>query len=303
MAAVPGFEQQLAQLKAVGPNLPDLLQALQVERRSLVAILGALSPDDWERETPCPGWNVHDLVLHLLGDDFVVLSILRDGHAAPLPSESHEALAGMIDQLNADWIRAAGGRLSPRMLRGLLVWAGEETHRFFAGVEFDAPSPMGVSWAGEPPSPHGLEVAREYTERWLHQQQLRQAVGHGPLADPVLTRVLLQSLAHCLPPAYSSEDASGGTTVKLDISDFPTLSFGLRFAEPGWRLVRGADISEADCHITAPAEPLWRAWSTNGDPAALREAAVVTGRAPHLAEPVWRARAIISSHPHPVLDS
>ena len=294
---VPGFEQQVEHIKAVGPNLPDLLQALQVERRSLLAILGSLTPEDWVRETPCPGWTVHDLVLHLLGDDFVVLSILRDGHTAPLPAESDESLAGMIDQLNGDWIRAAGGRLSPRMLRGLLVWAGEETHRFFAGVDFEAPSPMGVSWAGHPPSPHGLEVAREYTERWLHQQQLRQAVGHGPLADPVLTRVLLQSLAHCLPVAYSSVDGPAESTVKLAIADFPTLSFGLRFDASGWRLLRGGDISDADCSITAPGEPLWRAWSTNGDPATLREVAAVSGRAPQLAEPLWHARAIISSRP------
>lgn len=297
MAAVPRFEQQLEQIKTVGPNLPDLLQALQVERRSLLAILGALNQDDWERETPCPGWTVHDLVLHLLGDDFVVLSILRDGHTAPLPSEPHESLAGMIDQLNADWIRATAGRLSPRMLRGLLVWAGEETHKFFAGVEFDSPSAMGVSWAGESPSPHGLEVAREYTERWLHQQQLRQAVGHSSLADPVLTRVFLQSLAHCLPVAYAAANEAVGTTVKLDILEFPTLSFGLRLDAPGWRLVRGRDISEADCSIVAPAEPLWRAWTTNGDPAGLRGVAVVTGRVPQLAEPLLHARAIVSSRP------
>ena len=297
MARVPDFGQQIEQMRAVGPNLPDLLQALQVERRSLLAILGALAPEDWERETPCPGWTVHALVLHLLGDDFGVLSILRDGHTAPLPSESHESLAAMIDHLNGDWIRAAGGRLSPRMLRGLLAWSGEETHRFFAGVEFDAPSPMGVSWAGEPPSPHGLEVAREYTERWLHQQQLRQAVGRGPLADPVLTRVLVQSLAHCLPVAYASTDAPAGTTVKLDIVDFPTLSFGLRSDASGWCLVWGRDIADADCSITTPCEPLWRAWSTNGAPAVLRQAAVVTGREPQLAKPLWDARAIISSRP------
>jgi hypothetical protein len=85
--------------------------------------------------------------------------------------------------------------------------------------------------------------------------------------------------------------------VKLDIPDFPMLSLGLRFDAAGWRLVRGRDISEADCSIIAPGEPLWRAWSTNGDPAALREVTVVTGRAPQLAEPLWHARAIISSRP------
>lgn len=295
MSTVPDFEQQIEQIRAVGPNLPDLLQALRVERRSLLAILDSLTPDEWQQRTPCPGWTVHDLVLHLLGDDFGVLSILRDGHVAPLPSESAASLARAIDELNESWVRAASGRLSPRMLRGLLAWSGDETHVFFAAVPYDAPSAMGVSWAGTAPSPHVLEVAREYTERWLHQQQLREAVGRGTLADPILSRVLLQALAHCLPVAYAGTDAPDGAAVRLAITDFPTLSIGLRRDGAGWRIVPGRDIREPDCAIAAPGDPLWRAWTTNGTPAELRAHATVDGPTPELAEPLWHARAIISS--------
>ena len=292
---VPDFEQQTEQIRAVGPNLPDLLQALRVERRALLCVLDALGPDDWQRATPCPGWTVHDLVLHLLGDDLGVLSILRDGHAAPLPPEA--SLAEAIDALNAGWISATAGRFSPRILRDMLAWSGEETHRFFASEAWNAPSPMGVSWAGAGPSPHALEVAREYTERWLHQQQLRETLGCGFLRDPVLSRVLLHSLAHCLPVAYAGVDAPEGSTVRLGVTDFPTLSLALRRERRRWRLVPGGETGEPDCVVVAPGEPLWRAWTTNGTPADLRAAATVEGRAPELAEPLWEARAIISSLP------
>jgi uncharacterized protein (TIGR03083 family) len=303
----PNFEQQTDQIRAVGPNLPDLLQALRVERRALLSILDALATDDWQQGTPCPGWTVHDLVLHLLGDDFGALSILRDRHGAPLPAHSAVSLAEAIDELNPGglgvppettaWVRASAGRLSPRMLRGLLRWSGDETHHFFAAVAYDAPSAMGVSWAGAPPSPHVLEVARQYTERWLHQQQLREATSRGPLTDPILTRVLIQALVHCLPVAYADTPAPAGAAVRLEVTDFPTVRIGLRREEPGWRLVPGREVSDADCTIAAPAEPLWRAWTTNGTTADLRAAATVQGRAPELAEPFWPARAIISSQP------
>ncbi len=291
----PNFDQQIEQIRAVGPNLPDLLQALRVERRALLAILDALEPDDWRRGTPCPEWTVHDLVLHLLGDDFGVLSILRDHHEAPLPADSEASLAEAIDGLNDSWVRAAGGRLSPRMLRGLLTWSGDETHHFFAAVPYDAPTAMGVSWAGGPPSPHVLEVARQYTERWLHQQQLREAVGRGSLIDPILSRVLLQALVHCLPVAYDDTPAPDGATVRLEISDFPTLGIALRRKGEGWRLVAARGVAHFDCTVAAPGERLWRAWTTNGSPADLRDAAKVEGRAPELAEPLWQARAIIST--------
>lgn len=277
--------------------MPDLLQALRVERQALLAILDSLEPGDWPRGTPCPEWTVHDLVLHLLGDDFGVLAMLRDGHMTPLPSDAPAGFAAAIDQLNDTWVRASAPRLSPRMLRGLLVWAGHETHVFFASEGAGTESPMGVSWAGSSPSPHGLEVAREYTERWLHQQQIREAVGRSPLADPILTRVLLQSLVHCLPVAYGGVEAADGATVRLEITDFPTLAIGLRHDGPGWRLVHGRGLGEPDCSVAAPGEPLWRAWTTNGTPADLRAAATVKGPAPELAEPLFAARAVISSRP------
>ena len=35
---------------------------------------------------------------------------------------------------------------------------------------------MAVNWAGPEPAPIWLDPAREYTERWVHQQHIRDAV-------------------------------------------------------------------------------------------------------------------------------
>jgi hypothetical protein len=38
-----------------------------------------------------------------------------------------------------------------------------------------------VTWAGPEPAPIWLDIAREYTERWLHQAQVRDATRNPPL--------------------------------------------------------------------------------------------------------------------------
>ena len=296
MGAVPGFEQQRHNFRAVGPRMPDVLAALRIERSALLVALGGLAADEWRKATTCPGWTVHDLVLHVLGGDLGALAMLRDGHWAGVETGAGRSLAEAIDELNATWLAAAGGRFSPRMLEGLLEWSGRETLQFFASVSGEAPSPLGVSWAGTAPSPHGLEVARQYTERWLHHQQLRSAVGRPPFDDPVGRKVLVQSLAHCLPVAYAAVAAPDGTTVRLDVTDLPTLQLGLGREAGAWHLISSRDLGEATCSVTVPSEPLWRAWTTNGDPAALEAAATIAGAA-DLAPPLWTARAVISTRP------
>ncbi|HEX3202686.1 MAG TPA: hypothetical protein VHW42_12245 [Actinomycetes bacterium] len=49
-----------------------------------------------------------------------------------------------------------------------------------------------VSWVGPDPAPNWLDVAREYSERWTHQQQIRDAAeipgrdGPAPAAQVTL---------------------------------------------------------------------------------------------------------------------
>ena len=52
-------------------------------REALLALLGSLSPEDWNKRTSCAQWVVKDVALHLLGDDVGILSRRRDAFALP----------------------------------------------------------------------------------------------------------------------------------------------------------------------------------------------------------------------------
>ena len=84
-------------------------------------VLGGLSRADWERPTVCPGWNVMDVVAHVLGDDLGRLARTRDGCLGTAPSAPGESLLAFVDRINDEWVVAAR-RLSPRRLVDLLAF-------------------------------------------------------------------------------------------------------------------------------------------------------------------------------------
>jgi uncharacterized protein (TIGR03083 family) len=147
------------------------------ERASLVALLKSLSVEQWQAPTVCPGWSVEDVALHLLGDDIGLLSRRRDGlHQSDAPREfgGWRDLVAFLDHLNQTWVEATR-RISPRLLAELLLFTGEATWRYLASLDPFALEGQ-VSRVGPDPVPNWLDVAREYTERWTHQQQIRDAV-------------------------------------------------------------------------------------------------------------------------------
>src|SRR5260370_35815529 len=83
--------------------------------------------------------------------------------------------------MNALWVQATR-RISSRLLCTLLALTGEEIYQYFTSLDLFA---LGgpVSWAGSAPSPVWLDVAREYIDRWGHQQQFRDAVGRRGLKE------------------------------------------------------------------------------------------------------------------------
>ena len=62
-----------------------------------------------------------------------------------------------------------------------------------------------VSWAGPGAAPWWLHIAREYTERWAHQEQIREAVGAGGLHGRRLFAPVLDTFVHALPRNQSGK--------------------------------------------------------------------------------------------------
>jgi hypothetical protein len=93
-----------------------------------------------------------------------------------------------------------------------------------------------VSWAGPNSAPVWVDLAREYTERWLHQQHIREAVGKPGLQQPRLFAPVLDTFARALPHTYRDVYAPPNTLVVLTITGDSGGRWFLRRGDDHWKL-------------------------------------------------------------------
>jgi uncharacterized protein (TIGR03083 family) len=224
------------------------------DRDALLQLLADLAPSDWQRPTACAGWSVHDVALHLLGGDLGNLSRRRDGHRVPA-GRSDEPLVALVNRINDEWV-AAARRLSPAATRELLADAGPRLFVHFASLD---PMAIGapVSWAGPDPAPVWLDVAREYTERWMHQQHIRAAVERPGQREKRFFAPVVATFVHALPMAFVGVAAPEGTTATLSIAGDAGGSWTVARSDDRWRLFQGAP-DHADAEAAIDQDAAWR---------------------------------------------
>ncbi|RKT86289.1 TIGR03083 family protein [Saccharopolyspora antimicrobica] len=257
-----------------GPVL-DVRPLFGQERRELLALLRSLSAEDWSRETVCPGWDVHDVVGHVLNDYVRRISGSRDGFGGAVFAND-ETLPRYLARVNDEFVRAAR-QFSPELMIELLAHLGPELDRLWEGFDLTGPAALDVSWAGPGPSPAWLDIAREYTEFWVHQQQIRDAVGRPGADGPELVRPVLDTFLRGLPHALGEVVRPHGTEVRVVVTGPPGGTWCAvsdagrwRMAEPGgelaatvtvrpddlWRLAtRGITVTEARRRADAQGDP------------------------------------------------
>ena len=91
--------------------------------------------------------------------------------------------------------------LSPGMVVDLLSDTARMIEEMWAGADLAAPSES-VSWAGVELAPVWLDVARDYSEDWTHQQQIRDAIGTPGLTDPKYLDPVLETFLRAAPHTY-----------------------------------------------------------------------------------------------------
>ena len=262
----------------------DVRPLLPGEREDLLRLLTVLEQHDWSRASAVPGWSVKDLALHLLDGELGVLSRNRDGDTSGLiDAASHEALVKGLAAKNQRWIDGSQ-HLSPRVITDLLRWSGEQVSAYFSSVE---PGASGhVSWASDESVPVWLDIAREFTERWVHQMQIRDALGTVDDYAAKYLSTVLRVFVWAFPHQYHPV-AEPGTEVGIDLESGGEWSLRCQ-GDRVWTLETPA--------ATTPA-----AWARLGDDVAWR---VLTGAPyerrhleidgpPDLVEPLLQVRAVI----------
>ncbi|MGE5138767.1 MAG: maleylpyruvate isomerase family mycothiol-dependent enzyme [Rudaea sp.] len=242
---------------------------------SLLTLLRGLGPAEWERATSAAGWTVKDVGVHLLGDDIGILSRRRDGYREPSPSlETWDQLVVWLNARNEEWVRV-NRRISPPLLCDLLQLTGEQACSFFRSLD---PFALGgaVSWAGGNPAPVWLDVAREFTERWHHQQHIRDAVGRPGLMEPRYLGPVLAAFVRALPRTFAQLDTPQGTRVTLAVIGPAGGSWTVVRESEGWILYRGTP-PEPDAAVDLPEDAAWRLFTKGLSPEQARSRAVLYG--------------------------
>lgn len=232
----------------------------------LIDLLRKLSPSDWERPTLAPLWNVKDIAAHLLDGNLRTLSMLKDNYFGEPPQSLHSYadLVGFLNQLNADWVRAAK-RLSPAILIDLLETTGRQYCDYISSLAPFETATFAVAWAGEQTSQNWFHVAREYTEKWHHQQQIRHAVGaEEVLYQPPLYLPYLDTSMRALPHHYRHITAAPNTTIEITVEGPSQYQWYLCYDDSRWVLEKEA-LSKPVCTIRLPYQIAWKLFTKGID--------------------------------------
>lgn len=197
----------------VGPLLGEVCGELH-------ALLRTLTPEDWHRPTVSSRRQVRDIASHLLDGSLRRLSMQRDRYSlTPRPGESQapESLLAFLNRLNAEWEQATR-RLSPTVLIQLLELADRQFAVFMSSLDPYGPAIFPVAWAGEGASLNWFDVARDYTEKWHHTQQIFDAVGRdSTIMNRRLYHPCLETLLRALPFTFRDVTAADGAAVTVEI--------------------------------------------------------------------------------------
>jgi uncharacterized protein (TIGR03083 family) len=273
-------------------QLPDPIAVLDLfadDRAALLTLLASLDADDWDRTTSCDGWSVKDVAGHILGGDLANLSRRRDGYQGDAPAPGQD-LVSFLNGSNDRWMRA-GRRLSPRLVCDLLAAAGPPLSDCFASLDLLALGAP-VSWAGPAPAPVWLDVAREYTERWHHQQHIRDAVGQPGQTDHRFLHPVLATFAYALPMALQDTDASIGTIAHLHVTGEAGGDWSVKREHNGWQLYTGLPAAAA-ARVDLDQDRAWRLYTKGITPQEAQRTATFSGDH-HLGQRLLDAVAIIA---------
>jgi uncharacterized protein (TIGR03083 family) len=254
----------------------DVVGLLPVLDKKLLELLKSLTPDEWNQQTIAKLWTVKDVAAHLVDGNIRLLSILRDNYFGEIQTiNSNQDLIDFLNGLNAEWVKAMK-RVSPQMLIFLHEKTGQSFCDYLKTIKPFDRSPISVDWVGETESKNWMEIAREYTEEWLHQQQIRDAVNKPALMSRELYFPFIDISMLALPHTYRTIEAVEGVTVKVTVTTDIGGSWMLMRSKGNWTLTKN-DARTATAEIMIDPDTSWKLFSKSLRPDQIMDKVKILG--------------------------
>ncbi len=224
----------------------------------LIELLRSLNPDDWSKHTVAKQWTVKDIATHLLDGNIRMLSMVRDNFFGEAPGKlsSYQDLVDFLNRLNADWVKATK-RMSPSVLIELLEVTGKEYASCIAQLDPFKPAVFSVAWAGEEQSVNWFHIAREYTEKWHHQQQIREAVNKPGIMSREFYYPLIDTFMQALPHTYRNVKAKNNQAVQITVTSESGGDWFLVYNDSTWVLSKDKP-AKIDAAVTLDPDTSWK---------------------------------------------
>ncbi len=227
----------------------------------LIDLLKSLTADEWNLPTIAKLWSVKDIASHLLDGNLRTLSFSRDKYFGESPSNinSYADLVSHLNQLNNSWTTATK-RLSPQVSTELLETTGKQYAAHLQTLDLFETAVFSVAWAGQSESANWFHIAREYTEKFIHQQQIRDAVGKQGIFTKELFYPFIHTLMFALPHTYRNIAADTGTLVTLNINTDIGGQWNVVKTENNWELTNSI-ISNPNVIVNIEPYDAWKLFS------------------------------------------
>jgi uncharacterized protein (TIGR03083 family) len=176
-------------LEQRGLDKDRLVDLLGAQWSAIAELLDDLSADDWRR-TVLPGWDVHDVLAHLVGTECAL-----SGAAMPPVSDAlgdWDHVRNDIGKVNEAWVVSRTSLSDAELLAEFRAITAERlaSLRAMPVEDFYAPS-----WTPAGPGTYARFMEIRVFDCWMHEQDIRKAIGEpgnesGPAAERSLDEVV-----------------------------------------------------------------------------------------------------------------
>lgn len=258
-------------------NIPiPTLHLFPLLDKELISLLQSLTAEQWQLATIAKLWTVKDIASHLLDGNLRTIAYYRDNYLeAASGINSYADLVAYLNGLNMSWTNATK-RLSPQILIELLVATGKQYIEQLEKLNPFDTAIFSVAWAGQHQSANWFHIAREYTEKFIHQQQIREAVGKQGILTKELFYPFINTFMYALPYTYKNVSAATGAVVQIKILTAIGGEWNIEKTAGHWILADATNAAPAATVSIMP-DVAWRLFSKGISPATALDMVEITG--------------------------
>lgn len=201
MASSIPKDRTIAALGEVWASLDDLLEGLPAT--------------DWALPTPLPGWDVQDNVSHIVGTEAMLSG--EPGPSIEVDREASEHVRNDIGVFNEQWVEALRGETPSEVLARFRALASARLATLGAMSDDE--------WNAESFTPAGKDTFGRFMQIrvfdcWLHEQDIRDAVGRPGHESGLAVEVVLDEMATALGFVVGKKaGATTGQSVTFSLTD------------------------------------------------------------------------------------